>query len=116
MCILKADGVVWIGTPEGLFRFDATVKLDKTPYYPPLIRKVMMGEDSLIFAGTDTGSFPIPTIGHDHNSLSFVFAAPYFEDESEVEFRYLLKGKDQTWSSWSRNYSKDYTLLPPGGL
>jgi len=46
------DGITWMGGPEGLFRYDPNMEKDYEQEYNTLIRKVTLGQDSIIFHGT----------------------------------------------------------------
>ena len=128
-----------MGTTEGIDSLDTIVntneyntKVERSEYQMvvPLVREVILAEDSVLFDGGLTPSrstdsiAPIPTmnarstkiprINYKLNSLTFHYSAPYFEDEGGTEFSYFLKGWDDRWSNWSRERKKDYTSLPPG--
>jgi len=46
------DGITWLGGPEGLFSYDSNIKKNYKSSYNVLIRKVTIGNDSIIFYGT----------------------------------------------------------------
>ncbi|MEI9956205.1 MAG: triple tyrosine motif-containing protein [Ferruginibacter sp.] len=39
---------------------------------------------------------------------------PFYGQQANIEFSYLLKGFDNAWSDWQRKTEKDYTNLPAG--
>jgi DNA-binding CsgD family transcriptional regulator len=53
-------------------------------------------------------------LDYGQNSLHFEYSSPVFEDQTNVEYSYLLDGFDQHWSEWSKKSDKDYTNLPAG--
>ncbi|MCK4699360.1 MAG: SpoIIE family protein phosphatase, partial [Bacteroidales bacterium] len=115
------DGITWMGGPEGLFRFDPDMEKDYEQEYNTLIRKVTLGQDSIIFFGTyyDNNSLPaiiqpetlIPVLPYKYNSLVFEFSAPVNEDNSPMVFSYWLEGYEKDWSDWSTDTKKEYTNL-----
>ncbi len=115
------NGVTWMGGPEGLFRFDSHMEKNYEQEYNTLIRKVTLGQDSIIFHGTyyDKNSLPaiiqpltlIPVLPYKYNSLTFEFSAPVNEDNSPMLFSYYLEGYEKDWSSWSTDTKKEYTNL-----
>lgn len=117
---LEKDGKAWIGTSEGLFCYyqNKTKRINDFPL--PVIRKVMLGEDSVIYHGADYQEpekgllFEEPKLSHKDNAITFYFAAPYFGTHTQAEYSYKLVGQDEEWSAWTRERKKDYTLLPPG--
>jgi len=118
------NGVVWFGTTKGLIRYDTKVEKDYQTEYHALIRKVMLGEDSIVFWGTwfdDQGKVSLtqpnelkPELSYAFNSLSFQYAAPFFDKEDATSFSYYLVGYDDDWSGWSLRSEKEYTNLPEG--
>lgn len=55
------------------------------------------------------------TLPHDHEPLTFEFAAPHFTDPARNRYSHLLEGLDREWfEADSRNRRATYTTLPPG--
>jgi len=114
----EADGKAWIGTSEGLFCFYPEKKKKIEDFPLPVIRKIVMGEDSVLFYGAEyRGLSETPTnpeLSHHQNAITFYYAAPYFGGSSQAEYSFRLLGQDSEWSAWTSERKKDYTLLPPG--
>jgi signal transduction histidine kinase/ligand-binding sensor domain-containing protein len=125
------DGVVWFGTPDGLFRFDSQTQKEYNVPFNVLIRKVAVAKDSVIFNGTyfekeathatmeAKVSLLQPAelrqqLEYHINSLSFNFSAPEYHSESSNQFSYFLEGYDHNWSAWSHETKKEYTNLHEG--
>ncbi len=107
-----SDGVLWIGTTDGLFRYDA--KQDLKNYdagFSTLIRKVTTKNDSIVSYG---GNISSAVVSYDNNDVTFHIAAPFFDDESKTVFSYQLQGYDKEWSSWSSTARAVYTNLDEG--
>jgi serine phosphatase RsbU (regulator of sigma subunit) len=123
--IPQTDGITWLLSYDGLFRFEENTKQYTIPY-KAMIRKVIVKSNDVIFHGnyTDTnspGSFllnqPDGFIKHlpfQSNSISFEFSAPFFEEPAALRFSYRLQGFNEQWSAWQNKYSIDYTNLPKG--
>jgi serine phosphatase RsbU (regulator of sigma subunit)/ligand-binding sensor domain-containing protein len=121
-----ADGVTWLGGrgKEGLLRFDENRVNDYDRDFHSLVRKVILGKDSVIFAGTnfnDSGYVAVeqpdclkPKLRYSFNSLTFQFSAPNFEDEASTLYSYFLDGFDKQWSGWKNEKKAVYTNLPEG--
>ena len=43
------------------------------------------------------------------NSFHIEFSAPYYEQQSTIEYSFYLKGFDKAWSDWTKKTEKDYT-------
>src|SRR5690606_27304244 len=48
------------------------------------------------------------------NSLQFNFSSTMYDQQDQVEFRYMLEGLETKWSAWSNRSEKEYTNLPAG--
>ncbi|MBL4655667.1 MAG: SpoIIE family protein phosphatase [Bacteroidia bacterium] len=124
------NGISWLGGSDGiLVRYDHSIKNDYETQFSCLVRRVSVGNDSMIYGGTNftnakVGGFNklapafeqpeelklmLPFI---FNSLTFHFAAPYFDQEEKNVYKYKLEGFDREWSDWSKETKKQYTNLP----
>ncbi|MGE5340340.1 MAG: ATP-binding protein [Candidatus Omnitrophota bacterium] len=125
------DGLFWVTSAKGLFRFDSRMPKDYRTPYNALIRKVTVGRHTVLFHGTyfedhsrEGGTFTvpslhqphllIPTIAYADNSLFFEFSSTFYEHARENRFKYILEGFDKEWSTWTQTPQKEYTNLPEG--
>ncbi|MES2649539.1 MAG: triple tyrosine motif-containing protein [Bacteroidota bacterium] len=56
----------------------------------------------------------IPQISYNWKTIQFEYAASLFGYQSNLEYSFMLKGFDETWSEWSKRTEKEYTNLPAG--
>jgi serine phosphatase RsbU (regulator of sigma subunit)/ligand-binding sensor domain-containing protein len=118
------DGITWLGGPDGIFRYNNRISKNYHQDYQALVRKVILGKDSVIFSGTnfnDSGFVSLsqpeklkPRLHYSFNSFTFHFAAPDFEDETATLYSYMLEGFDKQWSGWKNESKAVYTNLPEG--
>jgi signal transduction histidine kinase len=108
------ERILWIGTEDGLYRFDPAVR-DTTPTGRSVrIRRVStINGDSTLYGGFGHpgGSLQVP---HADNSLRFAFALPSYDRAASNSYQVRLEGFDRNWSEWSTTATKDYTNLPAG--
>ncbi|WKK65105.1 response regulator [Lutimonas zeaxanthinifaciens] len=111
----KPDGtrVVWLNSPDGVFRYQGKLEKSSIPDFKTLIRSVKMTGDSLLFAGGMDLEKKIQ-IPFEKNNVNIGFAAPLFISQSEIQYKTLLEGLDSEWSEWSKQTSREYINLPPG--
>ncbi len=112
--LAEADGVVWFGTSEGLARLDPGVAKTPDPSFRASVRRLSVGDQRLIFAGTPLPGFVEPRIPFRENRMRFEFAAASFDQESPNQFQFLLEGADREWSFWTVEAFRDYSNLDDG--
>ncbi|MCK4989699.1 MAG: hypothetical protein KAS29_04400, partial [Bacteroidales bacterium] len=122
------EGGVWFGKSNELYHFDNSFTRCDTLPFQALIRRVSINHDSLLFNGTNfmengLGKYKIqltqaentqPEIKHRYNNIEFKWAAPFFEQEEELKYSYMLEGFDKEWAEWNVAAYKDFTNLPFG--
>lgn len=112
----EKDGVVWFGTNESLIRYDPSIQKNYAAPFTTLIRRVFVGEDSLLYGGAplETSHREVSTLAYSDNTLRFEFAAPTYDNPRETHYQFMLEGFDEHWSAWHRNTQKEYTNLSAG--
>ena len=112
----EANGITWIGTNEGLIRFDEKVNQNRgQPLFTTLLRQVTSGKDTLNLQAQLSGStYAAPALPFQSSSLRFSYAAPFFEQEHRTLYQTFLEGFDEEWSGWDSNFYKEFTNLPAG--
>ncbi|MEA3461005.1 MAG: SpoIIE family protein phosphatase [Bacteroidota bacterium] len=113
------EGGIWFGKSNRLYQFDKEFSRRDTMEFQALIRRVTLESDSVIFNGSirmndsqDKGS--TPQIRYSLNHIRFNWAAPFFEQEDEVEYSYQLRGFEELWSPWSKIPFQEFTNLKYG--
>jgi serine phosphatase RsbU (regulator of sigma subunit)/ligand-binding sensor domain-containing protein len=109
------DGITWFGISNKLFSYKPNITKSYQQPFKTLIRKITLGEDSVIFFGTNftsdnNGKKLIgtnqpkdlkPVINYKYRHIIFEFAAPFFEREDATQFSYLMEGFNTKWSGWT---------------
>ena len=112
------ENKLWFGKSNKLYHFNKEFSRIDSVSFQALIRSVTIGSDSLIFNGAALGEQnprnTRPHISYKFNNLRFTWAAPFFEQEKEIEFSYRLSGFEDHWSPWSSVPFKEFTNLPYG--
>ena len=103
------DGDVWFGSDKGLFRFDTSASEAVFAAQPrPLIRRVLAGEDRLLFGGVAAQAEAVQ-LRHDFGRIRIEFAPASYRPG--VEYQYRLDPIDTDWSKWTAEPFIDYTTL-----
>ncbi|MEJ2613813.1 MAG: SpoIIE family protein phosphatase [Ignavibacteriaceae bacterium] len=104
--------VTWIGTSEGLLRFDNRFKSINKVLSNTLIRRIVINSDSTL----DFNRNNINPMFFDfsNNNIRFEYALTDYKEEHENQYQTFLEGFDKGWSKWSLENRKDYTNLPHG--
>jgi serine phosphatase RsbU (regulator of sigma subunit) len=122
------NGITWIGTTDGLIRFDENINKDYNQEYYSLIRKVtLLNNDSSIFRGTNFNSEQglikitasqkrdfIQELPYRFNSIRFDFSASFYEYSDKTTFSYRLEGSNSKWSQFTKESFHEYTNLREG--
>lgn len=119
-----SDGITWFGGPQGVIRYDDKIKKDYTIAYQPLIRKVTVNGDSVLFNGLffnsdgkvqiqQTKAF-VPILPYNKNSLLFEFSSPDINAKGKTLYSYYLEGYSEKWSDWSDESTKEFSNLSNG--
>lgn len=108
----EADGTIWIGGTEGLFRLDRQFQLQKPPVIYPLIRQVTAGTDWVLYDPLPESDSP--KLKFENNRVTFSYSFPDFQSGQAVKFKTILDGFDEFWSDWTSFHEKEYTNLPEG--
>lgn len=118
------DKRIWLGGPAGVFEVDLVADFQFDQTFNTTLRKVTLGEDSVIHfgnwqlpGGRFTNAQPehtIPIFDYQQNGISFEYGALSFGIDEDITYSYWLEGNDQHWSKWTEEHKKEYTNLPPG--
>ena len=120
----ETEKELWVGADKGIAFIDLNIEKDFNAKPNLNIRKVIIGEDSLIYSGlfidkkTNTviskQGKNIPVIDYALNNISILFASLTDEDGKKAKYSYKLEGYDKNWSEWSSNNSASYKKIASG--
>jgi signal transduction histidine kinase len=110
----EANGVLWLGGPEGIYRYDPSDEDNFEQELACYLRRVISFGDSVIFDGANQANQTMPVLPFSSKAMRLEFAAPYFIQEDQTQYRFYLKGFDSEWSKWTFETKKDYTNIPEG--
>jgi len=125
------DSATWLGGENGMVRYDHKTEYKYELFFPPVIRKVLIGKDSVIFWGcyyqpSENRDYYTrlvsevqpeklrPILPFKFNSISFDFSLPDYANEKANEYKYFLEGFDTDWSNWKSITHAIYTNLHAG--
>ena len=105
--------VTWVGGGQGLYRLDMKVKRQYSFKYAVLIRKISVGDSSILVKSTKDSAVTT-TLTYKQNSIALEFALPSYHINQNVQYQYFLENYDKGWSEWSALTRKEYSGLPFG--
>ena len=103
---------IWLGTNKGLIIIDTKLKdpiLETMPRM--LIRRITLGNDSILWGGYGTMPESLPTLDNNSN-LSFIFSLDYEAMVGETVYRYRID--DTEWSIWDDDHEAQFLNLSSG--
>ncbi|RMH62570.1 MAG: hybrid sensor histidine kinase/response regulator, partial [Calditrichaeota bacterium] len=121
----RSNGQLVFGGADGIILYTPSTVSPKTIPYRTSLRFVRFGDQTVYDGmynsnagniykniGRDTVRFhPVP---YARNSVHFKFSIASFDGDDPNRYRYMLKGYDRSFSSWSAATEKEYTNLAPG--
>lgn len=106
------DGVVWIGTSEGLLRYDRRIAEGERSY-PVSVRLVTDRDREPLYGGA--GALSTLRVPYDQSrQIRFEVAAPFFDAPGVIEYQFRLEGFEDDWSTWGPERVTSYTNLWEG--
>jgi len=109
----EENGIIWLGGPEGLIRYDRRGELPQPGQFSSVISKVLVAEDSMIYASSlmkpEKMALPFAL-----NTIRFELGVANFLSPEGLNFQYKLEGFEKDWSAWLDDEIKYYTNLDPG--
>jgi len=115
LCPDRRGTRLWAATNDGsIIRWDQPEQAATDVEFSTLVRRVSIGNDSIIFNGSLPDDWKMPIIANEFNSLRFQYSLVQFEAPEENEFQFRLNGIDDRWSTWSKETYHDFTYLAGG--
>lgn len=115
---LNVEGdVVWISGTEGLVKYDP--RLDTRNYdldFECLIRGAASSKDTLLWSGLTAAQTARQhvVLPYQKNTITFEFAAPFFDNETKTMYATKLEGAEDEWTEWERTNTRSYSRLSEG--
>jgi diguanylate cyclase (GGDEF)-like protein len=106
------DGVAWLSSGKGLYRFDPARQPRAVQPLRALLRGVTIRDARAL--AIDHAPDTVPRLPANDNALRFDFAAPAFTDFAATRYQVRMEGADANWSPWSDATYRDYTNLDSG--
>ena len=107
------DDAVWLGSEDGLFRYEVAATRPLLPLPAPLVRRVVAGRGTLLSGGAEAAAPPeLPTVPASAGRLRFE-CAPRTHDQP-VSFQFLLEGAERDFSDPTPDTTREYTNLREG--
>jgi len=110
--LAETDGVVWMMTNRGLFRYAGDVADLETAPPTPLIRRVARVGVGDLYGGAPEAAGRVPTLPFRHGRLRVEFAPASYRPG--VAYQYRLDPVEGEWSEWSADAFTEYTQLAEG--
>ncbi|MFN6090934.1 MAG: histidine kinase dimerization/phosphoacceptor domain -containing protein, partial [Bacteroidota bacterium] len=114
------EGNIWMGSVNGVIRFNPATGFIKT-YLPNLsLSKVQLFFEDVDWSkknfsvNSHTG-LPVDLIlGYADNNLNFICSGVFLTAPEELRYRYFLEGFDNHWSPLTKSNFANYSNIPPG--
>ncbi len=120
---LSSDSTINIGTANSFIVYNINNNKDYDKKFDVIIRKIIVGKDSVIFNGyfsendTITKKQPsnfYPVLKHKNNNITFIFSSNFYEEHEKNLYKCKLEGFENEWTSWKQDNEITYTNIPEG--
>ncbi len=114
-CIVPLDEQrVLFGTNIGLYLFDFSNKQNKQEVLTHIssVRYTINQEELGLPVKAEVNNWV--ALPHNTSTIRFEFSAPNMQNNSNVQYSYLLENVESDWSAWKSTPYKEYTHLRPG--
>ncbi|NGP88441.1 two-component regulator propeller domain-containing protein [Fodinibius halophilus] len=119
-----SSGTAWFGSMEGVMKLDISKLNARTKTNPPTVyitdikrnvKKVKWEKyNSKLEYQTGRLIYPSVTFPPGEHTYTFSFSGLEYRQPGNMEYRYRMKGFEDTWSPLSANNTATYTNLEPG--
>lgn len=106
---IDGESVFWIGTDEGLYRYDTSTPQSYDQPFDVLISGFVANSDSALPIDGQ-----LVELSAELNDLQFDYYATFSQFPEALEYAVKLEGYDTDWSQWAQRTTKEYTNLPGG--
>ena len=121
-CFYAEPGnIMWIGTHEGILRFDPAFTRPETSCFQSHITGVTIADNPIMqydYLASRAFSESLRkdriNIPHSKNKIRFDFLSTDFNSKSQPLFQYRLSGLHDQWSAWSTYSSTEFSGLSQG--
>ncbi|MEN9332184.1 MAG: hypothetical protein RLZZ94_1274, partial [Bacteroidota bacterium] len=114
------EGNIWMGSVNGVIRFNPTTGFIKT-YLPTLsLSKVQLFFEDVDWSkknfsvNSHTGLPVDLVLDYAENNLNFICSGVFLTAPEELRYRYFLEGFDDHWSPLTKSNFANYSNIPPG--
>lgn len=106
---------VFIGTENGLVRFDFSKSKNDTVDFRCFIKEIttLTPTESIRYLNYISKNKHSLKLKHKENSVRITYSSPLYSDNN-VTYSYILDGYDSKWSEWTSDNYKEYTNLSSG--
>ncbi len=112
--IETTDKSLWFITEKNVIKFRLG-KYNIKPLFKPVIRKIIINGDSVIFDGTQLPKHYKFVLPYKYNFITIEYSLPSFFNSSKIKFSTSLKGsKEEEWTQWSSDTKREFTNLWEG--
>lgn len=108
--VFEHENKIWVASANALYAYNKKFDALNNQDFHVLFRRIsLINTDSIIAGSYYVGE--TPKLSFRNNSISFDFAATYFENSQANQYQYQLEGYEKNWSAWTHTPQKDYTNL-----
>ncbi len=106
---------LWFTTSDKFIRYSLNLFCNKTPHFQPLITKIILNDDSVVYQAPGDISKLNLRLRYKDNDVTIEYSLPSFYSDRGVEFSSWLEGRGKDrWVPWSDDTKREFTSLREG--
>ncbi|CAN5911812.1 hypothetical protein BH11BAC7_BH11BAC7_02990 [soil metagenome] len=110
----EPGNISWILSNDRIVRCDELKKVDADIPYNAIISNVTVGRDTIFFGSDNTSYVYKEPLSYSRNSVTFTFAAAFYDYDQGLQYEYFLDGLDTAWMHSNTQFEKNYSKLSEG--
>lgn len=112
LVIKELMGDIWFGNARGLYQYSELENVETADFSEVQIRNIdIISDTTLSISPQAPGKLTRP---YSNDRFRFTVAAPWFDADLYMDYRFKLEGYDDQWSDWTNNHTVEYTSLREG--
>ncbi|MDX2305663.1 MAG: triple tyrosine motif-containing protein [Microscillaceae bacterium] len=106
---VDAQGNIWLLDNNAIYQIGSKAQKEQQKDFFVFIRNILIEPDGMVPLSKAVYSYEKQGVG-----LTFKLSAPFYRNESSIEYQYWLEGLSKEWSDWDTKALISFPYIPSG--